>query len=58
MSELDRTAWAKEVQRAEKAVAHRRTKIREFQDQVDELEAKIDTLLKKITDDYNDENED
>lgn len=55
MSELDRTAWAKEAHRIEKQIAHRYRTIKIAKREAAELEGKRDELLKKIADDYNEE---
>ncbi len=55
MSELDRTAWAKEAQRIEKQMTHRRSKIEALQQELKELDRMHCKLLKKIADDYDEE---
>lgn len=56
MAEIDRTAWAKEAQRIEKQIAHRREALARVQREIEELDARQRYLLKKIADDYTEEN--
>jgi hypothetical protein len=57
MGELERTAWAREVQRLEKQIDHRRKSITIAEADILIFETKRDRLLKKIADDYDDEDE-
>jgi uncharacterized protein YoxC len=55
MAEVDRTAWAKEAQRIEKAMDHRRKTVARLQEEIKELDRKQTYLLRKISDDYSEE---
>jgi uncharacterized membrane-anchored protein YhcB (DUF1043 family) len=58
MSELDRTAWAKEAQRIENKMQHARTQIEIHQTRLKALDRDHVKLLKKIADDYAEEHGD
>ncbi len=56
MSELDRTAWANEVHRIEKKIKHRQEARDRIVEEIKSLDADLRKLLKKIADDYDEEN--
>lgn len=55
MSQLDRTAWAKEAHRIENRMNHARQQIAMYQEKLKALDADHRHLLKKIADDYEEE---